>query len=87
MVNLIQRSSWDGVLSDLWTGAREPAGFLGPILVGWAAADRAGSGALRPEPILIGRELFTTSTAFAAKLFTIGAGDVEGFRAAFPRRL
>ena len=49
--------------------------------------DRAGSGALRPEPTLCGRELFTTSNAFAAKLFTTGAGDAEGFRDAFLRRL
>ena len=78
MVELIQESSWDVVLSDLWTGAREPAGFLFRILGGCAGEDRAGSGALRPEPFCFEGKFFTTTAAVAAKLFTAGANDEEG---------
>jgi hypothetical protein len=42
---------------------------------------------LRPEPICFEGKFFTTSAAFAAKLFTIGAGDWEGSTTAFLRRL
>ena len=49
--------------------------------------DRAGLGALRPEPILAKDKFFTTSAAFAAKLFTSGADDGEGSLEAFLRRL
>ena len=87
MVELIQESSWDVVLSDLWTGAREPAGILFLALEGLQGDDRAGLGALRPKPLWIEAKLFTTSEPSAAKLFTSGAEDEEGLGTAFLRRL
>jgi hypothetical protein len=87
LVELIQGSSWDVVLSDLWTGAREPAGILFLALEGLQGDDRAGLGALRPKPLWIEAKLFTTAQSAAAKLFTIGAEDEEGSWPAFLRRL
>jgi len=75
------------VLSDLWTGARGPAGILILTLKGLAGRDRAGLGALRPKPLWIEAKLFTILQSAAAKLFTIGAEDDDGLRAAFLRRL
>ena len=75
------------VLSDLWTGARDTAGILLLTLEGLAGHDRAGLGALRPKPLWIEAKLFTISQSAAAKLFTSGAEDGEGFRMAFLRRL
>ena len=87
LVELIQGSSWDVVLSDLWTGARDTAGVLFLTLTGLLPHDRAGPGALRLKPSWIEAKLFTIFQSAAAKLFTIGAEDEEGFSPAFLRRL
>ena len=85
LVELIQGSSWDAVLSDLWTDARDTAGVLFPILEGLVRDDRAGLGALRPEPFWIEVKLFTSLLFPAAKLFTPSAEDDEGFDSTFLR--
>ena len=79
-VKLIQGSSRDEVLSDLWTGAREPAGVLQITLEGIAAVDRAGFGALRSEPSWLEGKLFTMPISLAAKLFTTPQAVNKAFR-------
>jgi hypothetical protein len=86
-VKLIQGSSWDEVLSDLWTGAREPAGLLQLTLVGIAAVDRAGFGAGRSPPSWLAGKFFTTSICSPAKFFTIGGSSKQGPRATLLRPL
>src|SRR6476619_315537 len=87
LVDLIQESSWDVVLSDLWTAAREPAGDLLQTLEGLGKENRAGLGALRTRPLLAKGKFFTSSAALSAKLFTAGAAAEEGFAAALlPRQ-
>ena len=56
LVELIQGSSRDEVLSDLWTGAREPAGALQPTLEGIAAVDLPASAHCAPDH-LAGRQI------------------------------
>src|SRR5262245_12962519 len=87
LVELIQGSSRDEVLSDLRTGAREPAGILQLNLEGFAAVDRAGLGTLRRKPSSPAGISFTRSICPAAKLFTSELPSEHGFAEAVLPRL
>ena len=87
LVELIQGSSRDEVLSDLRTGAREPAAILQLNLEGFAAVDRAGLGTLRRIPSSPAGKSFTSSIRSAAKLFTSELPSEHGFAEAVLPRL
>jgi hypothetical protein len=87
LVELRQGSSRDEVLSDLRTGAREPAGILQLNLEGSAAVDRAGLGTLRRRPSSPAGISFTRLICPAAKLFTSELPSEHGFAEAVLPRL
>ena len=68
LVDLTQESSWDVVLSDLWTVAREPAGDLLQTLEGLGKENRAGLGALRTRRLLAKGKFFTSSAGTLGKV-------------------